>query len=152
VDKFGEANWELCVEGRRLKPGPVWSCNQRLLCRCWTEWPLELSRHILGAGHFLHRQRQWIVCLLSSGRAGLSKTKSDISAWVSLVVCGDNSNSISKIFLWRPATGWTVRSSNPGGGGGARFSLFVQTGRGAHPASYFPGGKAAVAWFCLTPI
>jgi len=35
---------------------------------------------------------------------------------------------------------------------GARFSAHVQTGPGAHPASYtvgtgfFPGGKAAGAW------
>ena len=34
----------------------------------------------------------------------------------------------------RLATGWTVRGSNPGGGG-ARFSAPVQTGPGAHPAS-----------------
>jgi hypothetical protein len=31
-------------------------------------------------------------------------------------------------------TGWTVRGSNPGGGG-ARFSTPVQTGPGAQPAS-----------------
>jgi hypothetical protein len=43
---------------------------------------------------------------------------------------------------------WTVRGSNSGGGeGGSRFSALVQTGRGAHPASYtvvtgsFPGIK-----------
>ena len=40
--------------------------------------------------------------------------------------------------------GWTVRGSNPGG---ARFSAPIQTGPGAHPASYtlgtgsFPGVK-----------
>ena len=34
----------------------------------------------------------------------------------------------------RLATGWTVRGSNPGGGGG--FSAPVQTGPGAQPASY----------------
>jgi len=44
------------------------------------------------------------------------------------------------------ATGWTVRGSNPVGGG-ARFSAPLQTGLGAHPASYtmgtgsFPGVK-----------
>ena len=43
-------------------------------------------------------------------------------------------------------TGWTVRESNPGGGG-ARFSAPVQTSPGAHPAFYktgtasFPGVK-----------
>ena len=41
------------------------------------------------------------------------------------------------LFWWaqwvKPATGWTVRGSNPGG---ARFSAPVQTGPGAHPASY----------------
>ena len=48
--------------------------------------------------------------------------------------------------LWRLATGWTVRGSNPGGG--ARFSAPVQTGPGAHPASCtrgigsFPGVKS----------
>jgi hypothetical protein len=42
-----------------------------------------------------------------------------------------------------------IRGSNPGG---TRFSAPVQTGPGAHPASYttdtgsFPGGKAAGAW------
>ena len=42
----------------------------------------------------------------------------------------------------RLATGWTVRGSNPVG---VRFSVSVQTGPGAHPASctvgtgYFPG-------------
>jgi len=35
----------------------------------------------------------------------------------------------------RLATGWTVRGSNPGGGGGTRFSAPVQTGGGVHPAS-----------------
>ena len=45
----------------------------------------------------------------------------------------------------RLATGWTVRGSNPGEG--ARFSAPIQTGPGAHPASYkigtgsFPGVK-----------
>ena len=45
----------------------------------------------------------------------------------------------------------TVRGSNPGGGGGARFFAPVQTDPGAHPASLynghraFPGGKAAGA-------
>jgi len=45
----------------------------------------------------------------------------------------------------RLATDWTVRESNPAGG--ARFSASVQTGPGAHPASYtvgtgsFPGVK-----------
>ena len=50
----------------------------------------------------------------------------------------------------RFATGWTVRGSNPGG---ARFSAPVQTGPGAHPASYtmgigsFPGESGrGVAW------
>jgi len=44
------------------------------------------------------------------------------------------------------ATGWTVRGSNPGVG--ARFSLPVQIGRGAHPATCtmgtgsFPGVKS----------
>ena len=44
----------------------------------------------------------------------------------------------------RFATGWTVRGSNPDG---TRFSAPVQTGPGAHPASYtmgtgsFPGLK-----------
>ena len=37
----------------------------------------------------------------------------------------------------RLATGWTVRGSNLGGG--ARFSAPVQTGPGAHPASYTMG-------------
>jgi hypothetical protein len=52
--------------------------------------------------------------------------------------------------VWRMTTGWTVRGSNPGWG--ARFSAPVQTGPGAHAASYtigtgsFPGGKAAGAW------
>ena len=47
--------------------------------------------------------------------------------------------------VYRLATGWTVWGSNPGGG--ARFSAYVQTGPGAHPASYtmgtgsFPGVK-----------
>jgi hypothetical protein len=36
---------------------------------------------------------------------------------------------------WRK-TGWTVRGSNPGG---TRFSAHVQTGPGAHPASYTVG-------------
>ena len=36
------------------------------------------------------------------------------------------------------ATGWTVRGSNPSGGG-ARFSTPVQTGPGNHPASYTMG-------------
>jgi len=36
------------------------------------------------------------------------------------------------------ATGWTVRRSNPGGGG-ARFSTLVQSRPGAHPASYTMG-------------
>jgi hypothetical protein len=35
--------------------------------------------------------------------------------------------------VWRLARGWTVRGSNPGK---ARFSVPVQTGPGAHPASY----------------
>jgi hypothetical protein len=35
------------------------------------------------------------------------------------------------------ATGWTDRGSNPGGR--RRFSLPVQTGPGAHPASYTTG-------------
>ena len=35
--------------------------------------------------------------------------------------------------VYRLATCWTVRGSNPGGG--ARFSAPVQTGPGAHPAS-----------------
>ena len=35
------------------------------------------------------------------------------------------------------ATGWTVWGSNPSGG--ARFSAPVQTGPGAHPASYTMG-------------
>jgi hypothetical protein len=34
--------------------------------------------------------------------------------------------------VYRMATGWTVRGSNPDG---ARFSASVQTGPGAHPAS-----------------
>jgi len=52
--------------------------------------------------------------------------------------------------LWRLATGWTIRGSNPGWG--ARFTAPVQTGPEAHPTSYnngyrvFPGGKAAGAW------
>ena len=36
--------------------------------------------------------------------------------------------------VYRLATDWTVRGSNPGGGG-AKFSAPVQTGPGAHPAS-----------------
>jgi hypothetical protein len=36
----------------------------------------------------------------------------------------------------RLATGWTVRGSNPGG---ARFFAHVQTGPGAHPASWTMG-------------
>jgi len=36
----------------------------------------------------------------------------------------------------RLATGWTVRGSNPGG---AKFSAPVQTGPGAHTASYTMG-------------
>ena len=36
----------------------------------------------------------------------------------------------------RPATGWTVLGSNPGG---ARFSAPVQTGPETHPASYTMG-------------
>ena len=35
--------------------------------------------------------------------------------------------------VWRHATDWTVRGSNPCG---ARFSAPVQTGPEAHPASY----------------
>jgi len=38
--------------------------------------------------------------------------------------------------LYRLATGWTVRGSNPVGG---EFSAPVQTGPGAHPASYTMG-------------
>ena len=34
----------------------------------------------------------------------------------------------------RLATGWTVRGSNPGGGGGQDFLHLSQTGPGAHPA------------------
>jgi len=36
---------------------------------------------------------------------------------------------------------WTVRGSNPSGweGGGATFSELIQTGPGAHPASYTMG-------------
>ena len=47
--------------------------------------------------------------------------------------------------------GWTVRRSNPGGGG-ARFSACVQTGPGTLPASCimgtgsFPRVKVAGAW------
>ena len=47
--------------------------------------------------------------------------------------------------VWRLATGWTVRGSNPGGG--KRFSTSVQIGPEAHPASCamgtgsFPGVK-----------
>jgi hypothetical protein len=47
--------------------------------------------------------------------------------------------------VYRLATGWTVRGSNPGG---ARFSAPVQTGPRAHPASCtmgtgsFPGVKS----------
>jgi len=46
--------------------------------------------------------------------------------------------------VWRLATDWTVRGSNPGG---SEISATVQTGPGAHPASYtigtgsFPGVK-----------
>jgi hypothetical protein len=46
--------------------------------------------------------------------------------------------------VWRLTAGWTVRGSNPGE---ARFSAPVQTGPGAHPASFtmgtglFPGVK-----------
>jgi hypothetical protein len=39
----------------------------------------------------------------------------------------------------RLATGWTVRGSNPGG---VRFSAPVQTGPGAHPASYTMGTES----------
>jgi len=52
------------------------------------------------------------------------------------------------------ATGWTVRGSNPGGG---RFSAPVQTGPGAHPASYimgtgfFPGVKRPGRGIDYTP-
>jgi hypothetical protein len=49
------------------------------------------------------------------------------------------------------STDWTMRGSIPGGG--TRFSASVQSGLGAHPASYttgtvylFPGGTAAGAW------
>ena len=47
--------------------------------------------------------------------------------------------------VWRLATGWTVRVSNPGWG--ARFSAPVQTGPGVPPSflyngyRVFPGGK-----------
>jgi hypothetical protein len=47
--------------------------------------------------------------------------------------------------VYRLATGWTVRGSNPGGG--ARFFAPVQTGPGTNPASFtvgtgsFPGVK-----------
>ena len=40
----------------------------------------------------------------------------------------------AKLDLLQPVE-WTVRGSNPGWGGGARFSSPVQTGPGAHPAS-----------------
>jgi len=55
-----------------------------------------------------------------------------------------NSGSGIAPSVYRLATGWTVRGSNPGG---ARFSARVQTGPGAHPASCtmgtgsFPGIK-----------
>jgi hypothetical protein len=39
----------------------------------------------------------------------------------------------------RLATGWTVRGSNPGRGGGARFTAPVQSVRGAHTVSYTIG-------------
>jgi hypothetical protein len=48
--------------------------------------------------------------------------------------------------VYRLATGWKVRGSNPGG---ARFSAPIQTGSGTHPASCtmgtgsFPGVKTA---------
>jgi hypothetical protein len=38
----------------------------------------------------------------------------------------------------RLAMGWMVRGSNPGE---ARFSALVQTGPGAHPASYTKGNE-----------
>jgi hypothetical protein len=45
-----------------------------------------------------------------------------------------------------PASGWTVRGSNPGGG--ARFSAPVESGHGAHPASYAKGAGSfpGVTW------
>ena len=43
---------------------------------------------------------------------------------------GDSSSVSTETEL----TGWTIRASNPGGGG-AKFAAPVQNGLGAHPAS-----------------
>jgi hypothetical protein len=45
-----------------------------------------------------------------------------------IVTVGPVAQSVQRL-----ATGWTVRGSNPAGGG--RFSAHVQTAHGAHPAS-----------------
>jgi hypothetical protein len=47
--------------------------------------------------------------------------------------------------VWRIATGWTVRGSNPGGGGGGRARFFapVQTGPGGPPSLLYNGLKWA---------
>ena len=50
-------------------------------------------------------------------------------------VTRSRSRVLSDVNFTLNATGWTVRGSNPGLGG-ARFSAPVQTGPGAHPASY----------------
>jgi hypothetical protein len=54
----------------------------------------------------------------------------------SLPLFYDPNNIWWRVQVMRLATGWTVRGSNPGGG---RFSAPVQTGHGAHPASYTTG-------------
>jgi len=62
-----------------------------------------------------------------------------------LVLC-----SLLFTLLSRLATGWTVRGSNPGEGGGDEIFLNRPVRRGAYPAfcttGVFPGGKAAGAW------
>ena len=72
-----------------------------------------------------------------------------------IILSGNNNRPVS--YKWAGiaqsvqlfATDWTLRESNPSW---ARLSAPVQTGPGAHPASYtigirsFFAGKAAAAW------
>ena len=124
-----------------------------------TSWnPQGLPRSVMGLLYLFTELDVYAVS--TQGKLSLifflhgGSTRAEIPSWILLLICQYKWHYIPEEWIvhipvlirikFYSVTEWTVQESNLGGG---RFSATVQTGHGAHPASYtmgtgsFPGIK-----------